>query len=58
MTATVCPVEVHERMKRDSDLWALLAPLGRVRLDPEGPVIELRNCNCGSTLAKEIRHAK
>lgn len=56
----VCSSDAHDRLKRDSDAWALLPALGApMQLVPDEPPLVLKNCPaCHSTLAKEIHHAK
>lgn len=50
--APCCPQEVHEQRKRESQ-FPRLAYVGIQKLgDIE---LELRNCECGSTLAREVR---
>lgn len=50
--------EFHESLKQLPE-WELLAYLGEQVLPPwEGEpeeVLEMRNCTCGSTLAKKVR---
>jgi hypothetical protein len=46
----------HEALKRNDAAWALLDYVG---LDPLGvevglPTLELRNCSCGSTIARPV----
>ena len=52
--APACTRAVHDQIKRDAGAWASLPYLG---LQADGPrhVLELRNCACGSTLAKRRR---
>lgn len=47
----------HDRLKRDTREWLELPLVGIQRFDDDdGPVeLELRNCNAGSTLARQVR---
>ena len=50
-----CSRESHARAKRDTAEWrATTMPLGVQRFDDGGPPLELRNCRCGTTLAREL----
>jgi hypothetical protein len=52
----VCEQDVHEAMKADDSVWSSLPLVGEdgiQRLDGV-PVLELRNCPCGSTLARPL----
>lgn len=54
--SAVCSSDTHERIKRTPAEWVALPSLGMMpAYDDERPKarIELRNCRCGSTLAKE-----
>ena len=42
----------HVALKRDPFAWALLPFVGLQRLP--GMLLELRNCQCGSTVAVEV----
>lgn len=44
----------HQQLKLDDAAWALLDYVGVLRLDPEDAPLELRNCPCGSTIAREV----
>jgi hypothetical protein len=49
----VCPID-HDAIK-SSPAWQQLEPRGVQRaLRPGRPDIEMRNCECGSTLCKPI----
>ena len=52
----VCTSEIHAAMKR-SPMWSLLPFVGRMHIEADefGPAetLTMRNCGCGSTLAKE-----
>lgn len=52
----VCASEKHDQLKRDS--WEQLELVGSMPTyndEPGSPqTLELRNCQCGSTLAKEL----
>lgn len=48
----MCDKETHTLMKRSTKAWAVLAPVG-VQATP-GMLLELRNCFCGTTLARQI----
>lgn len=43
---TICTQEAHEAMKRDEAAWQALECIG------EQFGLELRNCQCGSTLGR------
>lgn len=53
----VCPESVHEAMKSSPE-WSLLKPIGmqiiEERDDGKVEALEMRNCQCGSTLCKEV----
>lgn len=53
-----CPVETHEEMKRDEIAWRAMRLVGvqDIAADDHGPAerLELRNCSCGSTLARVL----
>jgi len=54
----VCSPLVHEALKLDDAAWSALVRIGAMPdEDDDGRpfVLELRNCPCGSTLAREIR---
>lgn len=52
----VCAPEVHDRLRRDSDAWALLPIVGTMKTyDEADTVLDLRNCKCGSTIAREVK---
>jgi len=55
---TVCKANFdHDALKADPTAWRLLKLVGRQpTTDDDGKpmTLELRNCPCGSTLAKEI----
>jgi len=52
-----CTTADHEAMKRDWR-WEFLVPIGVQHIDADGDepaiTLDLRNCWCGSTLAKEV----
>ena len=52
-----CPID-HEAIKRDAAAWDALHHIGDqiIEADSTGPAerLELRNCSCGTTLAKRI----
>lgn len=51
-----CTAETHDRLKRSTADWRDgTTPLGVQRFTDGGPDLELRNCRCGSTLARELR---
>lgn len=51
-----CTQATHARLKRSTKEWqAATTLLGIQRFADDGPDVELRNCRCGSTLAREIR---
>jgi len=48
-----CTTEQHEALKRDA--WESLTPIGIMPAYTDEPrVLELANCACGSTLAREV----
>ncbi len=48
----------HDSIKRDPDRWSALPFVGwQSGYDSLGTRLEMRNCPCGSTLAKTIRRA-
>jgi hypothetical protein len=49
-----CSPTLHERVKRDTAEWSRLPLVGTQPTD-DGPDLELRNCPCGSTLAREVK---
>jgi hypothetical protein len=52
-----CSIESHQRLKLDPDVWASMEYVGVQEgiHDANPPYdLELRNCTCGSTLAKRI----
>ena len=53
---TCCSPAIHEALKTDPAAWAALALKGVLQLDEEDPsdALELRNCECGSTLARPL----
>lgn len=51
IAVAVCEPAVHERLKTDPAAWASLKDVG-VQLLDGAPLLELRNCACGSTLAR------
>lgn len=53
-TTGVCPESVHEQIKADDRRWAELQPVAPFVDDAGRPVVELGNCVCGSTLARQI----
>lgn len=57
----VCPVEQHDKYKADDAAWDRLEFVGvQKRWDEAGNVtelFELRNCFCGSSLLRPLRHA-
>jgi len=58
MTPITCTVD-HESLKLDQSAWTALRHIGDMRLEadtlePEER-LELRNCACGTTLAKRIK---
>lgn len=42
----------HQQLKLDDAAWALLDYVGVLALDD--PPLELRNCPCGSTIARPV----
>jgi hypothetical protein len=53
-----CSRDSHAEVKADPIRFRDLAYLGVVRMDGDGPDIELRNCpHCASTLAMEVSDA-
>lgn len=48
MSRAHCSTEIHEATKRDEAAWRRLTPIG------EQMGLELRNCPCGSTLARPL----
>lgn len=44
----------HDRLKRSTDTWVALDLVG-VQLVDDELTLELRNCACGSTLAREVK---
>lgn len=59
MTQTPCSVAHHEALKSDETRWQMLHYVGLqlIDADDEGPAeaLELRNCECGSTLCRTKR---
>ena len=55
---TTCTIESHEAIKQDQAAWERLTFVKHWHLEADGDepaeVLELRNCSCGSTLAKRI----
>lgn len=51
----VCEREVHEAMKLDDARWYGETTYLGVQPGCGGPDLEIRNCRCGSTLAREAR---
>jgi len=50
---TVCEQAVHEAIKASERAFAACRFIG-IQRSPTGEALELRNCVCGSTLAKEV----
>ncbi len=52
--SVVCTISEHARLK-ESDAWETLPFVGIQRSPaPSIPSLEMRNCQCGSTLCKEV----
>jgi len=51
---SVCETAVHEAIKASERAFAACRFIGFQR-SPDGRALELRNCACGSTLAKEVK---
>ena len=51
---TVCEQAVHEAIKASERAFAACRFIGYQR-SPTGGALELRNCECGSTLAKVVK---
>ena len=58
MDPITCTVD-HESLKLDQSAWTALRHIGdqHIEADEDGPTerLELRNCACGTTLAKRIK---
>lgn len=52
---TVCETAVHEAIKASEKAFAACKLIGFQRGVANGPALELRNCACGSTLAREVK---
>lgn len=50
-----CTVASHEAAKKDLSAWGNMIFIGIQEVCPEYG-LELRNCKCGSTLAKKIAY--
>jgi hypothetical protein len=48
-----CTTAAHAAIKADAAAWASLRAVGYMD-DGRGGRLELRNCSCGSTLARRI----
>lgn len=51
---SVCEQAVHEAIKASERAFAACRYIGLQRF-PDGRALEMRNCECGSTLAKEVK---